>query len=156
MASICVRVLNTKHDLTTSTMHCLFCIHLGVLHCLFPTSCHWAFWKTRRFFSFSVQTVRSVHPSNPQQIGLEVTVNVLSHLQLWKNLQLINARENITTSGLNFLTWLEACQASHRTHLRLLIHAKNSSASLLVWFSPWQHTTAGVKSLALDGRPPHS
>lgn len=97
---------------------CTACSAFTLLSCV--VSCSLlvvgAFLKTRIFFS--EHTVRSVHPSNPQQIEIEVTVTILSQvgreecLQLWRNLGLVNAWENITTSALNFLTWLGACQAT--------------------------------------------
>lgn len=83
----------------------------AALHCFLPTS----WWlelseRQRGVYSFIFFCAdRSAHASNLQHIGLEVTVNILSQmereecLQLWKNLGLINAWENITTSALNFL-----------------------------------------------------
>lgn len=72
---------------TASTTHSLFCIHLAVLHCLLPTSCDWGFLKDKEVF-FLLYAVRSVHPSNPRQVGLEVTVNVLSQMGREECLQL--------------------------------------------------------------------
>lgn len=94
------------------------------------------FLKDRAFF-FSMQAVRSVHPSNPQESESEYLVKDGGRkvFTVLKNLGLVNAWENIASSALNFLIWLEASQTSHKTHLKLWAHARRGTASLFVSFS---------------------
>lgn len=134
-----MRILNTKRDLHLPSPHSVFyCLTLSLVNLLVAG----AFQKTRRcLFIFFFCADRSVHVSNLQHIGIEVTVNIWSQmereecLQLCKSLGLINAWENITTSALSFLLWHEACQAS----LKLLTHAKSNTAFLL-FCSPHSNT----------------
>lgn len=130
-------ILNTKHDLhhqhSTQPAPCSPCCLVLSLANLPLTG---AFWKTGHFF-FSMQAVRSVHPSNPQESDSEYLVKDGGRkvFTVLKNLGLVNAWENIASSALNFLIWLEASQTSHKTHLKLWAHARRGTASLFVSFS---------------------
>lgn len=121
---------------TTSTAHSLLRVHLAVLYCLWPTS-RWPGLSERQGIFFSMQAVRSVHPSNPQESESEYLVKDGGRkvFTVLKNLGLVNAWENIASSALNFLIWLEASQTSHKTHLKLWAHARRGTASLFVSFS---------------------